>query len=680
MARLRFALTWVVAAAVCLIAASGARDVSAGGPSTPHIEAPFDEEYEVNVLDEVPGLPEAYAGLTFMADDPNTLLIGESAGDGLGGVYRVGVERNAEQHITGFVGQAERYADAPYIDGGLAYGPDGVLFYSRFNFPLVEMGQIKPGSDTTDRVIDLEPLGVNTTSGGLNFVPPGFPGEGALKLTSHGDGDWYELAISPAGDGTYDVTSATNRADLQGGSENMSFVPAGSPFFGGGTHYALVNGGQTVAAYDLDANGDPVPSSRNVFMTEVDGAEGSAFDPLTGDLLITDNNNPRLYQVTGFSPGPRIVQPFQQDYALLDLGSVPGLPGDYAGTTFMLGDPNTLLIGGNGNEEEAAVYSVGVTRDGEGHITGFTGQAEHLADAPNIDGGLAYGPGDVLFYSRYDPGVAEIGQIKPGSDTTDKVIDLMSFGVAETPGALNFVPEGLPGEGMLKLAGYGAGNWYDISLEAANDGTFDVTQAAMRTAVPNAREGFVYVPSGSPVFGTTAASAGTGVSLLIAEYENGRIDTFQVDANGDPIPSSEQMFAEDVGGPDGMAVDPLTNDVIFTDFGGHRIWRIAGFAAPPQYVKGDNNCDGVVNALDALSGLQFVAGLPVHQEDGCQTLGEPASAGAAPAGETPIFGDVDCDNDVDAVDSLLILTFVAGLPVNLTQGCTPLETIVVISS
>jgi hypothetical protein len=34
------------------------------------------------------------------------------------------------------------------------------------------------------------------------------------------------------------------------------------------------------------------------------------------------------------------------------------------------------------------------------------------------------------------------------------------------------------------------------------------------------------------------------------------------------------------------------------------------------------------------------------------------------------LGDIDCDGDVDAVDALQILRFVAGLPVNQQEQCT----------
>ena len=39
--------------------------------------------------------------------------------------------------------------------------------------------------------------------------------------------------------------------------------------------------------------------------------------------------------------------PFDDDYAVFDLGAVPGLPSHYGGLTFLEGDSNSLLIGGH---------------------------------------------------------------------------------------------------------------------------------------------------------------------------------------------------------------------------------------------------------------------------------------------------------------------------------------------
>lgn len=86
--------------------------------------------------------------------------------------------------------------------------------------------------------------------------------------------------------------------------------------------------------------------------------------------------------------------------------------------------------------------------------------------------------------------------------------------------------------------------------------------------------------------------------------------------------------------------------------------------------KGDNDCDGDSDAVDALVTLQYVAGFFYNQEPFCLELGFPIN----PLGETEptgifpvpwVFGDIDCDFDVDAVDALLVLRVSAGLSINI---------------
>lgn len=95
-------------------------------------------------------------------------------------------------------------------------------------------------------------------------------------------------------------------------------------------------------------------------------------------------------------------------------------------------------------------------------------------------------------------------------------------------------------------------------------------------------------------------------------------------------------------------------------------------AAEPQgaatLTKGDNDCDGDSDAVDALVALQYVAGFFYEQEPFCLELGFPINplGGTEPAGIVPwVFGDIDCDFDVDAVDALLILRVKAGLSINI---------------
>lgn len=142
--------------------------------------------------------------------------------------------------------------------------------------------------------------------------------------------------------------------------------------------------------------------------------------------------------------------PFTTDYRLTDIGSVPGLPPSYGGLVFKYDDANVLLIGGAANNVAGKLYAVRVVRDATNHIIGFTGTATVLAEAAYNDGGIVYGPENVLFLARWP--INQLGQTKPGSTITDKIINLAPFGVGGSSlAALNFVPVGFPGASQLKF-------------------------------------------------------------------------------------------------------------------------------------------------------------------------------------------------------------------------------------
>jgi hypothetical protein len=88
------------------------------------------------------------------------------------------------------------------------------------------------------------------------------------------------------------------------------------------------------------------------------------------------------------------------------------------------------------------------------------------------------------------------------------------------------------------------------------------------------------------------------------------------------------------------------------------------------------NCSGggnPVSSADARVLLRVVVGLGPGLPPGCDPIGVGLHAAlAVPAGNDGIKGDMDCDNDVDAVDALRILRFVAGLDPNLPPDCDPI--------
>lgn len=268
------------------------------------------------------------------------------------------------------------------------------------------------------------------------------------------------------------------------------------------------------------------------------------------------------------------IDPFYAgDYNFIDLGSAQGVPASYGGLTLKWDDPNTLLIGGAANGGSGAIYSIGVTRDIDGHIVGFSGSASLFATAPQIDGGLAYGPGNVLFATGFPTNT--LMQFKPGSTSPDRNDSLTPLGITSSVGAMGFVPTGFNGAGRLKIASYNGGGFYDVAYTADGNGTYNLSSATLKSQPNGGPEGFVYVPLGSALF--------TNQSMLISEYGSGKIGAYEIDSEGNPIVSTRRDFMTGLTGAEGAFIDPLTGDFLFSTFGGgNRIINVGGFQPVPE--------------------------------------------------------------------------------------------------
>lgn len=314
--------------------------------------------------------------------------------------------------------------------------------------------------------------------------------------------------------------------------------------------------------------------------------------------------------------GAQAIEPlYQGSYSLVDLGSPPGVPAAFGGLCFLPGDPNTLLIGGQANAPTAAIYRIGVVRDGNNNITGFSGTAAVVhASAPNIDGGLTVGPLSILMYTGYP--INTLGQIKVGSTAPDKIIDLTALGVASSVGTCAYVPSFAPGAGKLKIASYNTGFWYSATLVSDGTGTLNLVDLTPGPALPGGPEGIVYVPTTSPLF--------SNPTILISDYATGRVVAYDANAAGDPIVATGRPFITGLSGAEGAALDPLTSQFMFSTFSGSpKVYVVRGFALPPPCYA---NCDDstttpVLNAQDFACFLnRFAKGNSYANCDGSTTI------------------------------------------------------------
>lgn len=246
-----------------------------------------------------------------------------------------------------------------------------------------------------------------------------------------------------------------------------------------------------------------------------------------------------------------VVPPFNAHYEAVDFGQMPGVP-NYAGIAFAPGNPDVLLASAY---QSGQVRAVPLVRDAGGRIVGF-GASSAVATVGGNDGGLAFGPGNVLFFTWY--GANRLGQILPGSTTASAVIDLQPLGIGTSVGSCAFVPAGRPGAGRFKLTTYSGSSWYDVSLSPTPGGTFAVTAVASPVVIQGGPEGILYPPANAPLLGN---------HVLVAEWNAG-IAAYQTDGNGDPIPATRQLVLSGLSGNAGGALDPVTGDMLFSGNGG----------------------------------------------------------------------------------------------------------------
>ena len=281
-----------------------------GGSATAQVVDPYyEDQYWTVDLGSVPGLPAPYGGLCFSQDDPDILLIGGNSESGSGAIYAVELDRDCYGQIAGFIGEATLFASAPFITGGLCYGPDNVLFYTTYSTNT--LGQIKPGSVEADKIIDLAAMGIASSSAAMMVVPDGFAGAGRLKIASCSAGYWYDMAITPDGSGTFDIVDVVNVAALGGCPEGIVYIADYNPKFDAESVLVSRWSIGDVVACEIDANGDPLMDTLRPFIAGLSGAMGAAIDPETGQFFFsTWGGGDHLVLVKGFTtPCPADVHP-----------------------------------------------------------------------------------------------------------------------------------------------------------------------------------------------------------------------------------------------------------------------------------------------------------------------------------------------------------------------------------
>jgi len=264
---------------------------------------------------------------------------------------------------------------------------------------------------------------------------------------------------------------------------------------------------------------------------------------------------------------------FSDHYRVFDLGPVPGLSDKrLGGCVIKRDDFNTLLIAGDSEAEEGAIYAVPVKRNNCGHIVGFNGSASIVVQAPYIDANLLYEANGVLIFTQWNSN--QISQLAPDSVSIGVTTDMATLGVPVSVSGLAFVPPSLPAAGALRTVTFPSGDWFHLATHAA--GPFcSIDSATETTQLPNGPGGLAYVPQGSPGF--------PNQSLIAAEWSTDTVGVYEVDEQGDPLVATRRDFFSWFEKPWGAYYDPQTGDYLFLSWGTDvdRVIIVQGFAVPP---------------------------------------------------------------------------------------------------
>ncbi len=267
-----------------------------------------------------------------------------------------------------------------------------------------------------------------------------------------------------------------------------------------------------------------------------------------------------------------IAPGYVSNYSLTVLGTPPGVPAQLGGV--VMATRNTMLIGGAANGSLGAVYQINVIRNAQGSITGFDGVATQLSSAAFIDGGLFLFPNGTLGYTTFSNHT--LGQIREGQSAPSRVTNLSPLGITSSTGTATVIPEGFPNSGKLIIGSYNGGQWYisPITPDPLEPGLYNIGVPILPAVFTGCGpEGIVYVPTNSPQFETP--------TVLLSLFSCNVVRAYQVDANGLPVLATGTDFVTGLNGAEGGALDPWTNEFIFSTFGsGNRVIIVRGFGAP----------------------------------------------------------------------------------------------------
>lgn len=269
-------------------------------------------------------------------------------------------------------------------------------------------------------------------------------------------------------------------------------------------------------------------------------------------------------------------------------GQSIGVPGRL-GAMLFINNGDTLLIVGDAEATNSAVYSVPVIRDPiTRRVTGFGTATLVFSGNPltaGIDAGMELGPSGTLFYTYWD--AHRVAQRTTLTSTTEVSFDMTPTGVPSSVAGLAFSPhlvDPATGFGQLQVSSWLGNGVYNVPLTPAGGGVYTPGMATLFVSLPQQGTGAIqYIPQGLY----------TG-NMMYVNWDFGEVRMVVIDrATGLPIDDTtgqptlgttnprDIRFAYEIGvGPWGLEFDPQTLDFFVSTWNGNPANSIIQFSGP----------------------------------------------------------------------------------------------------
>jgi len=141
-----------------------------------------------------------------------------------------------------------------------------------------------------------------------------------MKRVSYSTGRFAEATLTPDGGGTFDIALGDTYT-LSGGPEGMVYIKGSNAGFDFDRLLVSEYGFGSIAAYQVDSEGNPIADSRWTFLSGLSGAEGALIDPFTGDFLFsTFGGGNQVVAISGFQPPTPPPVPEPASWAMMIVG------------------------------------------------------------------------------------------------------------------------------------------------------------------------------------------------------------------------------------------------------------------------------------------------------------------------------------------------------------------------